>query len=449
MFLSKTFGMRGIKPDDRKFPINRKNIESADIPNIAYIPVCQHYGTPAKIIVKPGDVVEEGQLIAVADGDVSANVHASIPGVVKGIKQVYIGNGKKSDAIVIELGGSFSKSGKIIQLNDWLSMTKEDLLERITEAGIVGHGGSAFPEGKKLEYALKNGTSTLIINGAESEPYLTCDHRLLLEKTEGILVGTQIINKILEAKNVYIAVENNKRDAIKRLKVLCANRFSYKTVGLKVKYPQGNEHQLVKSVIGKVIPGDKKVQDYGITVVNVATLIAIKNAVINDKPMIERVVTVSGSGILHPKNLIVRIGTPIGDIIEECGGFTGKIAKVVIGGPMRGYAQKDLETPITKDVSGIICITNEESSHFKKNGICINCGKCVSACAEGLMPSLLVKYISYKHYDLACENGLNNCKECGACAWVCPAKIPLVQQIQFGKNLCQNQKKVSEEYSEA
>ena len=449
MFLSKTFGMRGIKPDDRKFPINRKNIESADIPNIAYIPVCQHYGTPAKIIVKPGDVVEEGQLVAVADGDVSANVHASIPGVVKGIKQVYIGNGKKSDAIVIELGGSFSKSGKIIQLNDWLSMTKEDLLERITEAGIVGHGGSAFPEGKKLEYALKNGTSTLIINGAESEPYLTCDHRLLLEKTEGILVGTQIINKILEAKNVYIAVENNKRDAIKRLKVLCANRFSYKTVGLKVKYPQGNEHQLVKSVIGKVIPGDKKVQDYGITVVNVATLIAIKNAVINDKPMIERVVTVSGSGILHPKNLIVRIGTPIGDIIEECGGFTGKIAKVVIGGPMRGYAQKDLETPITKDVSGIICITNEESSHFKKNGICINCGKCVSACAEGLMPSLLVKYISYKHYDLACENGLNNCKECGACAWVCPAKIPLVQQIQFGKNLCQNQKKVSEEYSEA
>lgn len=449
MFLSKTFGMRGIKPDDRKFPINRKNIESADIPNIAYIPVCQHYGTPAKIIVKPGDVVEEGQLIAVADGDVSANVHASIPGVVKGIKQVYIGNGKKSDAIVIELGGSFSKSGKIIQLNDWLSMTKEDLLERITEAGIVGHGGSAFPEGKKLEYALKNGTSTLIINGAESEPYLTCDHRLLLEKTEGILVGTQIINKILEAKNVYIAVENNKRDAIKRLKVLCANRFSYKTVGLKVKYPQGNEHQLVKFVIGKVIPGDKKVQDYGITVVNVATLIAIKNAVINDKPMIERVVTVSGSGILHPKNLIVRIGTPIGDIIEECGGFTGKIAKVVIGGPMRGYAQKDLETPITKDVSGIICITNEESSHFKKNGICINCGKCVSACAEGLMPSLLVKYISYKHYDLACENGLNNCKECGACAWVCPAKIPLVQQIQFGKNLCQNQKKVSEEYSEA
>ena len=387
--------------------------------------------------------------MAALDGEVSANVHASIPGVVKGIKQVYIGNGKKSDAIVIELGGSFSKSGKIIQLNDWLSMTKEDLLERITQAGIIGHGGSAFPEGKKLEYALKNGTSTLIINGAESEPYLTSDHRLLLEKTEGILLGTQIINKILEAKNVYIAVENNKRDAIKRLKVLCANRYSYKTVGLKVKYPQGNEHQLVKSVIGKIIPGDKKVQDYGITVVNVATLIAIKNAVINDKPMIERVVTVSGSGILHPRNLIVRIGTPIGDIIEECGGFTGKIAKVVIGGPMRGYAQKDLETPITKDVSGIICITNEESSHFKKNGICINCGKCVSACAEGLMPSLLVKYISYKHYDLACENGLNNCKECGACAWVCPAKIPLVQQIQFGKNLCQNQKKVSDECSEA
>ena len=216
---------------------------------------------------------------------------------------------------------------------------------------------------------------------------------------------------------------------------------------MKVKYPQGNEHQLVKAVTGKIIPGDEKVQDHGITVINVATLIAIKNAVINDKPMIERVVTVSGAGIAHPKNLIVRIGTPIRDVIEECGGFTGKIAKVVIGGPMRGYAQKDLETPVTKDVSGILCITHEESSHFKKNGICINCGKCVSACAEGLMPSLLVKYISYKHYKLAYENGLDNCKECGACAWVCPAKIPLVQQIQFGKNFYRNQRKVSAENS--
>ena len=177
-------------------------------------------------------------------------------------------------------------------------------------------------------------------------------------------------------------------------------------------------------------------------------MIAIKNAVINDKPMIERVVTVSGSGVLRPKNLIVRIGTPIGDVIEECGGFTGRIAKVVIGGPMRGYAQKDLKTPVTKDVSGILCITHEESSHFKKNGICINCGKCVNACAQNLMPSLLVKYISYKHYDLAFDSGLESCKECGACAWVCPAKIPLVQQIQFGKNICQNRKKVSEEKSE-
>ena len=261
------------------------------------------------------------------------------------------------------------------------------------------------------------------------------------------MIGTQIVNKILEAKNVYIAVENNKRDAIRRLKILSVNRYSYKTVGLKVKYPQGNEHQLVKAVTRKIIPGDEKVQDHGITVINVATLIAIKNAVINDKPMIERVVTVSGAGIAHPKNLIVRIGTPIRDVIEECGGFTGKIAKVVIGGPMRGYAQKDLETPVTKDVSGILCITHEESSHFKKNGICINCGKCVSACAEGLMPSLLVKYISYKHYKLAYENGLDNCKECGACAWVCPAKIPLVQQIQFGKNFYRNQRKVSAENS--
>lgn len=435
MLLSKSFGLKGIHPDDNKHSTNRKAIENADVPNTAYIPISQHIGKPATIIVKPGEIVEEGQILAIGDGFVSSNVHASIPGTVKGIEEIYIGNGKKTQAVVIELGGEFIKSGRIIQLNDWKSMRKEALLQKIQEAGIVGLGGATFPLHVKLTIPPDKKLDTLIINGAECEPYLSCDHRLLLEKTEGFLQGIAIINKILDVPNIYIGIENNKRDAIKRLKILCSNRYPYKIIPLKVKYPQGDEKQLIKAITGRIVPIGKLPVDLEVIVINVSSTIAVKEAIINDKPLIERVVTVAGNGIREPKNLIVKIGTPIRDIIEECGGLTDNINKIVIGGPMMGFAQKDLNTPVTKNTSGILCLTNEEGSKFKKETICINCGKCIFACSFGLMPTLLSKYVEFKSYDKAYEAGILTCKECGACAWICPAKIPLVQHLKFGKNM--------------
>lgn len=429
----KTFGTSGIHPDDSKKLTFSKNIVSGDIPNRAYVPISQHIGNPAKIIVNIGDKVEEGQLIAIGDGFISSNVHASIPGVVTEIIEVYTPNGKKSKAVVIELGGEFRKTGKINNNSDWKKYSKEKIINIIKDSGIVGLGGATFPTHVKLTVPQGKNAHTLIINGAECEPYLTCDHRLLLDKSESIIEGTLIINAILNASKVYIGIESNKKDAISRLKTLCRNKNTIKIVPLKVKYPQGDEKQIIKAVSGIVVPVGKLPIDCGVVVVNTSTVHAITEAVTNDKPLIERVVTVSGGAIRHPKNLSVRIGTKISELIEECGGVTDDLAKIIVGGPMMGFAQMDQNSPVTKGTSGIICLSNEEASSFKTENICINCGKCIQACAFGLMPTMMNKYINHKLYDKAVECGISNCKECGACAWVCPAGIPLVQNFRQGK----------------
>ena len=302
-----------------------------------------------------GDFVEEGQVIALGDGFISSNVHASIPGKVIEIKDGYLSNGRKSKMIAIELKGEFRKSGKNIILSDYLSATKEALIAKIRDSGIVGMGGATFPAYVKLTVPEGKRISSLLINAAECEPYLTCDHRLLLEKTEAFLEGISIINKILEAPVVLIGVENNKKDAIKRLKALCENRYNFSVVPLKVKYPQGDEKQLIKALTGKTLPIGSLPSDIGVAVFNVSTVIAIKEAIVNDKPLIERVVTISGPGVHNPRNLIVKIGTPISEVIEECGGLKDNVKKVVIGGPMMGFAQMSLDVPVTKDTSGIIC----------------------------------------------------------------------------------------------
>ncbi|HBD96128.1 MAG: electron transporter RnfC [Spirochaetes bacterium GWF1_31_7] len=435
MFFSKSFGPNGVHPEDYKKLTNTKKIESADIPNIAYIPVSQHIGKPAKIIVSIGDHVEEGQIIAIGDGFISSTIHSSIPGTVIDIKDMYISNGKLSKVVVIELNGEFRKSGKNIQLSDYLSLSKEDIINKIRDAGIVGMGGATFPLYVKLTVPQGKKIDTMIINAAECEPFLSCDHRLLLEKTESFLEGILIANKVIEAKNVYIGIENNKKDAIKRVKALCENRYPFKVISLKVKYPQGDEKQLIKSVTQKVLPIGKLPSDIGIVVINTSSVIAIKEAIVNDKPLIERVVTVTGPGIKNPKNLYVKIGTPVKEIIDECGGLTGNVKKVIIGGPMMGFAQMSLDIPVTKGTSGILCLTEDESSKFEKEAVCINCGKCISSCAFGLVPTVLNKYINNHLYTKAYEEGLLNCKECGACAWSCPAKIPLVQNFRLGKNM--------------
>lgn len=433
--MNKTFGFNGIHPDDYKYLTNKKEIENTDIPDRVYIPIIQHIGAPSKIVVNVGQVVEEGQIIAEADGFISANVHSSIPGKVIAIEERYIQNGKKSPVIVIELNGEFKKTGRNIILDDWHSMTKESLLKKIKDYGIVGLGGATFPTHVKLTIPQGKKIDTLIINGAECEPFITCDHRLMIEKSEDLLEGIKIINKILDVPNIFIGIESNKKDAINRLRILTHNKYPFKIVSLNTKYPQGDEKQLIKAITGRIVPVDKLPMDVGVVVQNVSTVIAIKEAIVNDKPLIDRVITVSGSGIKEPKNLKVKIGTLIKDVIEECGGLKKDIKKVIVGGPMMGLAQMDLETPVTKGCSAILVWSEEEHQEFVSNAICINCGKCIKGCAFGLMPTLLNRFIRNKLYQNALDYGLMFCKECGACAYSCPAKIPLVQTFRIGKEI--------------
>ncbi len=431
----KSFGIGGVHPEEYKELTCHKKIVNADIPNIAYIPVSQHLGAPAEIIVEIGQVVEEGQLIAKSKGFISANVHASIPGEVVSIDDRYISLGKKCKAIGIKLNGSFAKSGKNIILKDWRSKTKEFLLNTISEYGIVGLGGATFPSHVKFSIPEGKKVDTFIINGAECEPFITGDHRLMIDNSEELLEGASIIQKILDVDNIYIAIEANKKDAIKRLKTLCSNKYDIKVVPLKTKYPQGDEKQIIKAVTGRIVPVGKIPLEVGVAVSNVATVIAVKEAVVNDKPLIERVVTVSGSGIKEPKNLKVKIGTLVSEVIEECGGLSPETVKVIIGGPMMGFAQMDLDVPVTKGCSAILALTKKEYREYNTNGTCINCGKCLYACAFGLMPTIINRNIKYKKFEKIVELGLLNCKECGSCSWICPAKIPLVQNFKMAKDL--------------
>ena len=440
MFFRKSFGSGGIHPEEYKHLTCRKEIENADVPNIAYIPVSQHIGSPAKIKVAVGQKVEEGQLIAESTGFISANIHSSIPGTVIEIQESFISTGSKSQIIVIEMGGTFKKSGKNIQLADWRSLRKKELLEIIKDSGIVGLGGATFPTHVKLTIPEGKVVDTLIINGAECEPFLTGDHRLMIDRSEDLLEGVNILESILEVKNIYIGIESNKKDAIKRLRALCLNKYNIKIVPLRTRYPQGDEKQLIKAITGRIVPVEKIPLEVKTVVCNVSTAVAIKEAVVNDKPLIDRVVTVTGSGVVEPKNLKVKIGTPIREVIEQCGGLKPNIKKIVIGGPMMGFSQMDLNTPVTKGCSGILAITKEEYEEYSTDGICINCGRCISSCAFGLMPTNLNKYIKYKRYDDALKSGLMYCKECGCCSWSCPARIPLVQNIKMGKDLAKKLK---------
>ncbi len=435
MFFEKGFGHTGIHPESFKgFTKNRK-IESADIPNRAYIPVSQHIGAPAEIIVTVGQKVEEGELIAKAPGFVSGNIHSSIPGTVVAIEELYLNIGRKSKVIVIELEGEFKKSGKQLIITDWRSLPKEAISSKIQEYGIVGLGGATFPSHVKFVIPQNKKVDYFLINGAECEPFITSDHRIMIDKSEDFLEGVEIIKKVLDAGKVCIGIESNKKDAIKRLKALCHNKYDIQIVPLKVKYPQGDEKQLIKAITGRIVPVDKIPLEVGVVVSNVSTILAVAEAIIYDKPLIERVVTVTGQGIVEPKNLKVKVGTLLKEIIEECGGLKPNVKKIIIGGPMMGFSQMNLDVPITKGCSAVIALTEEETGSYEKNGTCINCGKCINACAFGLMPTLLNRYLKNDLFEKSLKYGLLYCKECGSCAWVCPARIPLVQVFRTGKEL--------------
>lgn len=424
---------RGIHPKDSKRFTNTKPIEQLPIPQQVFIPLQQHIGVSGEVLVEKDQEVKTGQVIGKSEKFVSAPVHASVTGTIKAIDQFLHPLGKKATMIQIETSEEEEKWEKLETPGDWKSASVDELRNIIWHAGIVGLGGAAFPTHVKLSPPKEKKIDTFILNGVECEPYLTADHRLMLEMGEKILDGMSIIMKILGTEQGYIGIENNKPDAIEKMNALVIQKFpSFKVVPLKVKYPQGAEKMLIEAIINRRVPAGGLPMDIGTVVNNVGTAFAVANAVLEGKPLVERVVTVTGPGVVEPKNLMVRLGTPFNVLIQACGGLKESAKQVFMGGPMMGFAQYNLDVPVVKATSGIVC---EESDDRAQQQIypCIQCGNCVTVCPMNLLPTRISSFAENSKLAEAEDFGILNCIECGSCGYVCPSNIPLVQWIKVGK----------------
>ncbi len=431
----RTFTRGGVHPRDYKGYAAEKPITNAFIPSLFKIPLLQHIGSPAECLVDKGDEVHEEMLLGKSTGFISANIHCPIPGVIKGIDDIILPSGARSKSITIEMQGEFNRLGKKRDSFDWRDSSKQELLDLIKERGIVGLGGATFPTHVKYTIPRQKRVEVFVVNGVECEPYLNSDYRLMLEKTKEILEGIRIVARILEPEKIYFGIEANKPEAIELAAQACAEEnFDVEVVPLELKYPQGDEKQLLEAILGREVPSGGLPIDIGAVVSNVGTIYAIYEAMVQAKPLIERIVTVSGGAIKNPMNFKVRIGTPVRTLIEECGGFVKKPAKVVMGGPMMGFTLHDLDMPVIKGTSGILALTKGEIKPAQTT-TCIQCGRCIAACPLGLNPTRLYKAVDHSMYYEAQEIGLMDCKECGCCGYVCPAHIPLIQGMKLGKRM--------------
>lgn len=436
----KTFSRGGVHPPGKKYLSDKKPIKNAVICDLSVIAMSQQLGSPSEVIVNPGDTVREGMLIGKSTGFISGNIHSPVPGKVKEITDIYLPNGNTSKAVVIEMEGEFDRLGKEVIETSWDHFSGKELVEIIDSNGIVGLGGATFPANVKLTIPRGKKARFLVINGVECEPYLTADHRLMLEKADQIIEGIKITASIIKPEKLIIGIEINKENAIKSIKEAAARaEMDLEVIALKVKYPQGDEKQLLKAVTGKEVPSGALPIEIGCVVLNVGTVNAVYEAVVLGKPLIERVLTVSGGAIKNPQNLKARIGTPIRSLIEECGGFVEDPVKVLVGGPMMGFTIYDLDTPVTKGTSGILALSAKEVKGAVQTA-CISCGRCISACPMGLNPTTLFKYIDHSDYESADNIGLMDCKECGSCGYVCLARIPLIQGFRLGKRMLRTKK---------
>ena len=426
-----TFARGGIHPPEGKGATSNKPIRNAPLPAIAVVPFSQHIGAPAKPLVEPGDHVEEAQLIGEPAGFVSASVHSPIPGTVTEIKSLYLPSGISTTAAVIELDGEFSRLGKPVRTRDWSEMGKDEILEILKQHGVVGQGGATFPSHVKFSIPKGRTCEIFLVNAAECEPYLSADHRVMLEHTEDIIEGIRIIKKLLDPERIIIGVEANKPDAIEKLKDACA-ADGFEVMPLKVKYPQGAEKNLIEAILGREVPSGKLPIEVGVINANVGTLVSVCEAIRDDKPVIERVVTVAGGAVAQPGNIRARVGSSIRDLIEECGGLAEEPEKFVSGGPLMGFTFIDLDSPVTKGTSGILALTKKEVKSFAPTA-CLSCGRCVEACPMGLVPTTIFKNVEHERLDEATAFGLDDCVLCGACAYVCPSHIPLVSAFKAAR----------------
>jgi electron transport complex protein RnfC len=424
----------GIHPPDKKILAAGSSIVVSKLPKIVIIPFSQHIGAPCKPIVSIGQEVKKGEIIGEPAGFVSSPVHSSVSGKVVAIGEFPNAMGRMVNSVVIENDGK-EEWTSLKDNPDYMNLSPEELKEKVKAAGIVGMGGAAFPTVVKLSPPKEKAIDAVLINGAECEPYLTADYRLMIEKPKEVVEGLKILMKILGVKKGYIGIENNKPDAVAKMKETAAGESDIEVLALEVKYPQGAEKMLIKAILGREVPPRALPMDVGVVVQNVGTALAIYEAARFGKPLIERVVTVTGEGITEPRNLMVRIGTKVADLIEECGGIKGGAGKVISGGPMMGFALSSLDVAVTKGTSGILVIPEEDISHAAEFGPCIRCSRCIDACPMGLMPSMLSVLAERGHYEDAKEYNLFDCFECGSCAYVCPSKRPIVQLVRLAKSM--------------
>jgi electron transport complex protein RnfC len=428
----KTFSRGGVHPPEHKLTSGRAIVELPP-PEIAVIPVTQHLGGPAKVVVERGDHVMVGQMIAQAEGFVSTNIHSSVSGKVLKVDLFMDSSGYRRMAVQIQVEGdqwleTIDRSDDLVRNS---VLPGEDIRKKILEAGIVGLGGATFPSHVKLMVPKGKTPEYLIINGVECEPYLTADHALMMEHAEELLSGIQLLMKGLGVHKAFIGIENNKPDAIEKIKQVVQGS-SVTVQPLKVKYPQGGEKQLVQALLKREVPSGGLPIDVGVVVFNVGTAKAVYDAVMKNRPLIDRVVTVTGKSLKKPSNFRVRIGTPISALIEKAGGLPGDTAKVINGGPMMGKALPDLDIPIVKGSSGILLINNSEARR-KEVKPCIRCTKCVTVCPMGLEPYLLMTLSERSLFERMEPEKVLDCIECGSCSFTCPSSRPLLDYIRLGK----------------
>ncbi len=432
----------GVHIPDFKDLTKDKSIEKAIDPKIVYISLHQHVGAACEAIVSIGDTVKIGQKIGESKAFLSAPVHASVSGVVKSITNMYTPEGWKSDCVVIESDGLEEMHESVRPVANFENLSKEEIINLIKEAGIVGLGGAAYPMHAKLVTADDSKIDSAILNGAECEPYITVDHRVMLEEPEGIIEGLKIIMNCLDLETGYIGIEDNKKNAIESLSALIKDEDNIKIVSLKTKFPQGDSYRMVDAILDRKVPSGGRCKDVGSIVSNVSTALAVHEFFKYGKPLYERTITVTGSGIKEPKNLKVKIGTPIKDIIEQCGGFNGEPGKIIAGGPMTGKAQFTLDTPINKACSAII-VLNEEDAVQGETVPCVKCGMCLTVCPIRLQPVLLSAYALKDMFEMTEEYNVEECIQCGACSFICPSKRPLTESIRHAQREIKQKRKKS------
>lgn len=429
----RTFRIGGIHPPENKLSAGKK-ITALAAPKQVIIPLSQHIGAPAQAVVKKGDMVKVGTLLAKAGGFVSANIHSSVSGKVNKIDNAIDASGYRRPAVFIDVEGdeweeTIDRSETLVKE---CNLSAKEIIDKIAAAGVVGMGGATFPTQVKLMPPPGSKAEIVIVNAVECEPYLTADHSLMLAKGEQILVGVTILMKAVGVNRAVIGIENNKPDAIAHMQKLAVQYPGVEIMPLKVKYPQGGEKQLIDAVIGKQVKSGALPISAGAIVQNVGTVYAVYEAVQKNKPLFERVVTVTGKAVKEPSNFLVRMGTPISVLIEAAGGMPENTGKIIGGGPMMGKALISAEVPVCKGSSGILLMTKEESVR-KPMHDCIRCAKCVSACPMGLNPAFLMKATVYQNWEMAEKENIQDCIECGSCSYTCPAYRPLLDNIRVGK----------------